>query len=168
VGIAIAFFCLMLVRRMGSSHALARFAADARQDIVDLTRHASRADRDGYLDRALDRIGVMTARLAAVGEIDQSAQLLTRLRAGANVADLRRAASETDGEVRNFSERLLVAVREEMGKEEPAPRLLHAIDQTLTVAWRENAGDALNDLTRSLIGLRLALFERAPAWEPTT
>jgi uncharacterized membrane protein YccC len=166
LGIFIAFVCLTLVRRMGSPHALARFAADARADIVALTRHASRRDRDAYLDRGLDRIGVMTARLSAAGETDQSARLLARLRAGANVADLRRAAYETEGDAREASERLLATVREEIGKEEPAPRLLDEIDRTLSVAWWAGIDRSLHPLVRSLIGLRLALFERAPAWEP--
>lgn len=167
IGIFIAFLSLTLVRRMGSSHALARFAAEASQDILELTRHASRRDRDAYLDRALDRIGLMTARLAATEESDQSARLLTRLRAGANIADLRTAAFETDGAVRDSSERLLATVREEIGKEEPAPRLLEEIDRTLSAAWWEGAERSRHPLLRSLIGLRLALFERAPAWEPT-
>lgn len=166
VGIFIAFASLVLVRQMGSSHALARFAADEREDMVELTLHASRRDRDAFLDRALDRIGQMTARLAAAGETDQSGRLLTRLRAGANIADLRRARSAMQGELRDSAERLLASVREEMGKEEPAPRLLDDIDETLTTAWREGGDQAQRGLMNSLVGLRLALFERAPAWEP--
>jgi len=165
-GIFIAFVSLTLMRRLGSSHALARFAADARADVVDLTRHAGRRERDAYLDRALDRIGLMTARLAVTGEADQSARLLARLRAGANIADLRTAASGMEGEVRDSSERLLEAVREEIGREEPSPRLLDEIDRTLTAAWRAGSEHKLDPLVRSLVGLRLALFERAPAWEP--
>lgn len=165
LGIFIAFFNLKLVRRMGSSHALARFAARARSDLVELARNGTREDRDAYLQRELDRIGLMNARLAAEGETDQSARLLARLRAGVNIVDLRNAASEIEGPVRQSSERLLDVVREEIGKEEPSKRMLDEIDHTLSVAWT-TMGQSLHPLVRSLIGLRLALFEQAPAWEP--
>jgi uncharacterized membrane protein YccC len=164
IGIFVAFFSISLVRRLGAADALARFAAAERQDVADLARHASRRDRDAYLDRGLDRIGLMTARLAAE-DGDQSAQLLTRLRAGANVADLRIAASDAEGDVRAASEQLLATIRTEIGKEEPAPALLGDIDRALTTAWRADK-DGAAPIVRSLIGLRLALFGQAPAWEP--
>jgi len=167
-GIFAAFASITLVRRMGSSHALARFVADGRADIVELTRRADRSERDAYLDRALDRIGLISARLAATGETEQSAGMLRRLRAGANIADLRRATDGVRGEIRASSERLLATVRADIGSPVPPPRLLDDIDRTLSLAWRESDGSALHSLVRSLIGLRLALFDRAPAWQPAT
>jgi uncharacterized membrane protein YccC len=165
-GIFISFYCLKLVRSMGSQHVLARFAARAHGDVVALTRHATPEDRDAYLDRELDRIGQMNARLAAEAEADQSGRLLSRLRAGTNIAFLRNALTGMEGSICESSERLLETVRAEIGHETPSPQLLDEIDKTLTLVWQQSAAHALHPLLRGLVGLRLALFEHAPAWEP--
>src|SRR3546814_6534509 len=100
-----------MARRMGAGHAVERFTRMARADVRALTRHASARDRDLYIARSLDRIGALTARLEAAGEPDESVRLLRRLRAGANIADLRHAADSLTGEMRQAAARLLQAVQ---------------------------------------------------------
>src|SRR3546814_13179328 len=99
-----------------------------------LTRHASARDRDLYIARSLDRIGALTARLEAAGEPDESVRLLRRLRAGANIADLRHADDSLTGEMRQAAERLLQAVRAEMRRDAPSPTLLAQNDPKLPAA----------------------------------
>src|SRR3546814_9697868 len=91
---------------------------------------------DLYIARSLDRIGALTARLEAAGEPDESVRLLRRLRAGANIADLRHAADSLTGEMRQAAERLMQAVRAEIGRDAPSPTLLAQIDSTLSDALR--------------------------------
>lgn len=172
LGIFIAYFVINMVRRMGSAHALQRFASAARADLVSLTHKGGSTERDAFIDRTLDRIGVMNTRMATLGETEQSAALLARLRAGVNIAELHEAALASTGAIRQRAEHLLDILREEIGKETPAPRLLSAIDETLTEARRKDGTETPNHptqpLERSLVGLRLALFENASAWEPAT
>lgn len=104
LGIYVGFFWLHMARRMGAGHAVERFTRMARADVRALTRHASARDRDLYIARSLDRIGALTARLEAAGEPDESVRLLRRLRAGANIADLRHAADSLTGEMRQAAE----------------------------------------------------------------
>src|SRR3546814_3811867 len=120
LGIYVGFFWLHMARRMGAGHAVERFTRMARADVRALTRHASARDRDLYIARSLDRIGALTARLEAAGEPDESVRLLRRLRAGANIADLRHAADSLTGEMRQAAERLLQAVRAEIGRDAPS------------------------------------------------
>src|SRR3546814_254611 len=94
-----------------------------------------------------------------------SSDLLRRLRAGANIADLRHAADSLTGEMRQAAERLLQAVRAEIGRDAPSPTLLAQIDSTLSDALRSASGEN-NPLVRGLVGLRLALFRQSPAWSP--
>lgn len=165
LGIYVAFFWLHMARRTGARHAVERFTRMARADVYSLTRRASARDRDLYIARSLDRIGALTTRLQAAGEPDESVRLLRRLRAGANIADLRHAADSMTGEVRQAAERLLEAVRGETGRGTPSPALLDTIDETLSITLRGTAGES-NPLVRGLVGLRLALFPQSPEWRP--
>src|SRR3546814_15316966 len=128
----------------------------ARADVRALTRHASARDRDLYIARSLDRIGALTARLEAAGEPDESVRLLRRLRAGANIADLRHAADSLTGEMRQAAERLLQAVRAEIGRDAPSPTLLAHIDSTLSDALRSASGEN-NPQVRGLVCLRVPI-----------
>ncbi|BAV65314.1 FUSC family protein [Sphingobium cloacae] len=165
LGIYVGFFWLHMARRMGASHAVERFTKMARADVRALTRKATARDRDLYVARALDRIGALTARLQAAGEPDESVRLLRRLRAGANIADLRHAADGLTGETRQAVDHLLETVRADIGRGAPSARLLAHIDGALSMALRSAAGDD-NPLVRGLIGLRLALFRQSPPWSP--
>lgn len=165
LGIYVGFFWLHMARRTGAAHAVERFTRMARADVHALTLRATARDRDLYIARSLDRIGALTARLQATGEPDESVRLLRRLRAGANIADLRHAANSLTGEVRQAAERLLEAVRGETGRDTPSPALLGHIDETLAVTLRSTNGES-NPLVRGLVGLRLALFQQSPGWRP--
>ncbi|SNT10598.1 FUSC family protein [Sphingopyxis indica] len=165
IGIFVGFFWLHMARRMGAEHAVERFTKMARADIRALTRHATARDRDLYIARSLDRIGALTARLEAADGSDESLRLLRRLRAGADIADLRHAANGLSGEDRQAAERLLTVIRQETGRDTPSHSLLGSIDETLSAALNSATGEN-NPLVRGLLGLRLALFEKSPPWMP--
>lgn len=165
MGIFIGFYSLQLVRRFGAESAVARFLALTRADIVRLTRGTPPADRDAFLERELDRIGQILSREAPAAGLDDSTPLLARLRAGMNIADLRLASAQaSDLGVRQI-ERLFSTIRSEIASPAPSSHLLAALDDTLSAFWWQESAPPV-DALRSLIGLRLALFDRAPAWKP--
>ncbi|MXO64165.1 FUSC family protein [Altericroceibacterium endophyticum] len=163
MGIFVAFFCLRMVRQLGTEHAVRRFIHKARADIYALTWRANSRDRDQYVIRALDSIGALAGRLQAVGAEDESPRLMTRLRVGVNIADLRRAADRSSGALRQALENVLATIRDDLDKDTPSPALLERIDAALSLAVRQHKTDEVLFM-RGLVGLRLALFEKSPAW----
>ena len=165
VGIYVAYFCFNLFRTLGPAHAIVQLARRERADVMRLSRRASPYDRDAYIHRALDRIAAMVLRFKT-GDVDQSMQLLIRLRAGASVANLRMASASLSGDVREVSEDLLSGIRADIEAASPSPSILPLIDDALSTVWRATPHPAHHDLLRSLTALRLALFGSAPAWRP--
>ncbi|WP_204886752.1 FUSC family protein [Parvibaculum sedimenti] len=168
LGVFVAYSCIGLLGRSGTAQALLRLTQMERADIVKLSYRATEKDRDDYIDRALDRLGSIIPRLGAVEQTDQSARLLSWLRAGVNIADLRRSTESLAGSARLESEYLLDALRQEIGSAELSPALLARIDHMLTAAWKEAPDPSHHAFIRSLIRLRLALFENGPQWVPAT
>lgn len=169
LGIFVAFLGAGLFRAWGMQHQIHRFLRIEAREIARLSHSATRRLRDIYIQRALDRISMMTARLAATGQIERSAGLLTRVRVGVNVADLRTIGTGLDLEARQATERVLDRFRREFDAPQPSPQLLSLIDAALDALWpASNARhDRSNRAIHALAGLRIALFERAPAWLPT-
>ncbi|EXS70308.1 hypothetical protein BF95_26105 [Sphingobium sp. Ant17] len=93
LGIFTAILGAGLFRTWGVQHQLQRVLRIEAREIARLSRSPSRRLRDSYVQRALDRISVVTARLAAAGQVERSAGLLIRLRVGANVATCARWAT---------------------------------------------------------------------------
>ncbi len=164
LGIFVGFFWLHIARGMGAAHAVERYAKRARADIRGLALRATARDRDRYIAQSLDRIGALTMRLAAAHGSDESLRLLRRLRAGANVADLRHTANGLSGDTRQAAERLLTAIHLETDQDSPSSSLLDSIDEALSAALGSATGED-NPLVRGLLGLRLALFEKSPPWK---
>src|SRR3546814_4590828 len=124
-----------------------------------------------YIQRALDRIAGMTMRLAASGQVERSAALLARLRVGVNIADLRIIGTMLDPAARDATVRVLEQFRREFDAAQPSPRLLALVDEALNQLWPRRDSQKSSPVTRairSLAGLRIALFERAPAWIPAS
>jgi len=164
-GIFVAFCCLGLVRTtMGAKHTMERLIRQGREEVLSLTYHATLRDRDDFLNRSLDKIGSLASRLEQTGHIDNSPRLLNRLRAGASIAELRHASAQLNEETRRALEDLFITIRQEINHEEPSDTLLAKIDKTLSTAWKHDLRSARQPFLSGLVGLRLALFEYAPAW----
>jgi uncharacterized membrane protein YccC len=168
-GVFAAFLGAGLFRRWGVQHQLQRFLRKEAIDIARLSRSANPALRDSYIQRALDRIAGMTMRLSATGQVERSAGLLARLRVGANVADLRMVGKALPLAARAATTSVLDQFRAEFDAPQPSSQLLRLIDDALTRLWsaRDASGDIPDRAIHALAGLRIALFERAPAWEHT-
>lgn len=170
LGIFTAILGAGLFRTWGVQHQLQRVLRIEAREIARLSRSPSRRLRDSYVQRALDRISVVTARLAAAGQIERSAGLLIRLRVGANVADLRSMGNALPADGRQATDRVLDQLRSEFDKPQPSSRLLALIDEALDALWPGDGspGARPDRAIHALAGLRIALFERAPAWVPAT
>jgi uncharacterized membrane protein YccC len=169
LGIFVAFLGAGLFRTWGAGHQIQRFLRMEAREIARLSRSATQRLREVYIQRALDRISVMTARLAATGQVERSAGLLARLWVGVNVADLRILGKALDPEARRATEQVLDGFRREFDRPQPSSRLLSLIDGALDQLWSagREAPDAQTDRAmHSLAGLRIALFGRAPGWIP--
>ena len=167
VGIFAAFSCVGLVRVMGSKHALDRLKRWGRRDILRLTYHASPRERDAFLNRSLNRVGLLAGRLSSVGEVSQSKRIMQRMRAGVWIAELRQCEDKLRGEERTVFEEMFATLRQELFEPDVTEHLLSRIDRVLSVAWGAGRRSAGDPLMRSLIGLRLVLFEFADVWRPT-
>ncbi|WP_269525218.1 FUSC family protein [Coraliomargarita parva] len=166
VGVFVAFTCVKLVRSMGAKHAVERLLWTGRRDIARLTRHSTPRERDSYLNRSLNRIGLLAERMSGTADPEQGQRIMRGMRAGACVADLRYYGNRTEGELRKSLERLLAAFRTELNQSAFTDRLRARIDETLSTAWGLGIRSARDPFLRSLVSLRLVLFEFSEAWRP--
>ena len=164
LGIFIAFCSLGLVRTMGAKHTMERLIREGRDEVIKLTYRATPRDRDIFLNRSIDKIGSLASRLEQTGQINTSPRVLSRLRAGASIAELRHISTQLNEETRRVLEDLFITIRQDINHKDPSDNLLAKIDEALSTAWKHDLKSAEHPLLRGLIGLRLALFEYAPAW----
>jgi len=165
LGIVVGYYCVHAVRRLGASHAVERFSRMQRADVIALTHHVDEQSRERYSNLALDRIAAVNSREASAGKPGHSALLFKWLRVGIAVATIRYTARQCGEGVAREADALLDAVREDVSRETASPTVLEHIDRTLTAAWHTTQ-DLAHPMLRGLTGLRLVLFNNAPAWEP--
>ena len=138
------------------------------------TTLAATAERRGLNDRRafaglmLDRLGLLTQRIAAVDETSRNdAANLSLLRVGINVIDLRRArrslAPSTLEAIDSMLTALAVAARKHASGAMPA-ELLKRIDVALARTVEEPAGKPREDALIGLTGIRRGLFPNAAAY----
>jgi hypothetical protein len=135
------------------------------------TTLAVTAERRGLNDRAafaglmLDRLGLLTQRMAAMDEADRGdIANLSQLRVGINIIDLRRArrllAPSTLQAIDDMLTALAVAARNHAGGALPND-LLERIDLALARTVEEPPGKAREDALIGLTGIRRGLFPHA-------
>ena len=127
-----------------------------------------RNDRAAFAGQMLDRLGLLTQRLAAIGEADRSdIANLSQLRVGINIIDLRRArrllAPRTLEAIDDMLNALAAAARQHAGGALPN-ELLDKVDAALAHAVREPAGKAREDALIGITGIRRGLFPHAAAY----
>lgn len=166
-GIYMGFLGASVFRTTGIRAALQRFIQQETSEIVALTKESTDEIREAYMNRAMDRISSMTTRLAAAGEVQRSLTLLTRLRLGLNIANLKMLSLNSSMAMRAHIEDLLNSLHQELSRPHPSDSLLIKIDQALRTAWDEGQRQSHRaTVPGSLVGLRIALFENAPEWRP--
>jgi hypothetical protein len=160
IGVYFAFLCAALFQRWGTDQVVMRLIRQDAQEMLRINRHICEADLQRYQTRGLDRISALGSRLASLGQVDRSPQLLARLKTGINLIRLQQACEFNKGAVR--LPELLASFRQLSLAAETPPVLLSQIDAGLQQAWRQNDRRMLRPLTR----LRLLHFPTALHWNP--
>jgi hypothetical protein len=135
---------------------------------------AATAERRGMNDRAafaglmLDRLGLLTQRIAAIDEADRTEVVnLSLLRVGLNIIDLRRSrrllAPATLEAIDDMLAALAIAARKHADGAMPG-ELLERIDTALLRTVEEPAGKPREDALIGITGIRRGLFPDAAAY----
>lgn len=171
-GMWVAAAMMRLVRSVGgtwSAHRLRRI------NRASLAAAASRSGANHGLELAavmLDRLGLIAPRLAALppDDAEWTADLISEVRTGINVVELRRVRASLAPESQRAIERILLDFADHLRSEveHPEPPLLRSIDEAIDVVTRdESAGDRRTALL-GLVGLRRSQFPNAPAYRPAS
>ncbi|CAI0709319.1 p-hydroxybenzoic acid efflux pump subunit AaeB [Serratia quinivorans] len=160
IGVYFAFLCAALFQRWGTDQVVMRLMRQDAQEMLRINRHICEADLQRYQARGLDRISALGSRLASLGQVDRSPQLLARLKTGINLIRLQQACEFNNGAVR--LPELLASFRQLSLAAETPSVLLSQIDAGLQQAWKQNDRRILRPLTR----LRLLHFPTALHWNP--
>lgn len=165
IGLGAAALVTALIRSVGAEWSARRLLRAGWSELADAARRG--ADRATLAGRMLDRLGLVAPRLAsaAPGADVAAADLLTELRIGLNIVDLREERANLPPVVRPAIRALLDGLVDWFGRrrarasDQPPVALLAALDRALVSVWRE-APQAENALLQ-LVGIRRGLFPDA-------
>jgi uncharacterized membrane protein YccC len=173
VGMVMAAVVTRLARSFGSEWIAQRLMRTSWTTLAVTAERRGRHDRAAFAGLMLDRLGLLTQRIAAVDAADRGDVVnLNQLRVGLNIIDLRRArralAPATLAAIDDMLTELAITARNHAGGALPA-ELLARIDAALSQSVREPAGKAREDALIGITGIRRGLFPQAPAYreEPT-
>ena len=166
LGVFAAFSCLGMVRSLTTDHTLSRLLKRGRRDLENLTEQADKKGSEKYVLNGLNRISIYAARMASQGQAWRSDRIMSCLIAGMNIGDLGYYGNQSDADIRQATQTLLGALKKDLFAPKWPDSLRAAIDQALNRVWSGNIQRADAPILRSLIRLRLALFDGAPAWRP--
>ena len=174
VGLMSALAVTTAVRSMDAEAAVRRLLRRSWASLARLARARRILTREDFAGQLIDRLGLITPRLATASEGRAeaiAARALRDLRVGMNLAALQDLRPALDGAPRTAVETLLGAVGDHygaraVGRPSPdRPGLLVRIDSALnSVAGGRSVATARG--LSALVGLRRGLFPRAPAYEP--
>lgn len=169
MGVATAMVVTQLVRSVGAAWSARRLLRAGWAELAELAARTRAPEPGRFENRMLDRIGLLSPRLALCGPLGDLAAIdaVNDLRIGLNIADIQRARPLLDGSDRCIA-RLMEGLRDHfralarLGAAPPPPALLERIDAAIAglatappAAQRERA-------LAALAGLRRSLFPDAP------
>jgi uncharacterized membrane protein YccC len=169
VGMVMATIVTRLARSVGADWMAERLMQSSWSTLALTAERRGQHDRAAFAGLMLDRLGMLTQRLAAIDDADRSdIANLGQLRVGLNIIDLRRArrmlAPATLAAIDDMLGALAVAARNHRGG--PLPQeLLTRIDHALAQAVQEPPGKARQDAVLGITGIRRGLFPEAGAYE---
>jgi len=169
VGMVMAVVVTKLARSVGAEWIARRLMKTGWTTLAVTAERRGQHDRAAFAGVMLDRLGLLTQRLAVITDADRSdLENLSQLRVGLNVIDLRRArrllAPVTLDAIDDMLTALATAARKHAGGAMPS-ELLTQIDIALARAVNEPAGKAREDALIGITGIRRGLFPDAGAYE---
>jgi uncharacterized membrane protein YccC len=175
VGIAAALAATRLLRSVGAGWAARRILKRGWRDVAALARSRSAVDADAWIATMLDRVGLVTARIALAGPEDDidAYDALADMRVGLNVIDLHAVAADRGADAASVKETLdgvaAIFERRSSGVDDARDRqLLGAIDEAISNLAATPAPDGHQRGYAALVGLRRNLFPDAPPYRPDT
>ena len=168
-GMAMAAVITRLGRTVGAEWIAQRLMRTSWTTLAVIAERRGLNDRAAFVALMLDRLGLLTQRIAAIDEADRSdASNLSRLRVGLNIIDLRRArrllAPSTLKAIDDMLTVLAVAARNDAAAGAMPHELLDRVDFALARTVEEPAGKPREDALIGLTGIRRGLFPDAPAY----
>jgi uncharacterized membrane protein YccC len=169
-GLVFALVWTLVTRPFGVEIAARRLVRAGWSDLAALASGARSADHAALTSRTIDRLGQLMSRLAsdatpALKSIDG----LAELRVGYNIISLQRDRRALAEGARNPIDAVLGGVSAffrrcaDRGERNAAPdTLLHSIDSALRAVLHRGQGQARDNALDAMVGLRRALFPRAP------
>ncbi|WP_426753925.1 FUSC family protein [Myxococcus sp. Y35] len=160
-------------RSVGADWSVHRLLRLGWRELAGLSTPGAPVDRQGWTSRMLDRLGLLSPRLAlARDESLEAADALGDLRLGLNVVELQQLRAHASPQARATAERLLRGVsrhfqaRSAGRAEPPAPELLGELDQAIGRVAEAPPTPRKRDGIMALVGLRRALFPGAGPYFP--
>lgn len=174
VGIVTAMLVTRLCRSVGAAWSARRLLHVGWREIADLAGRRAVPAADGFESRMLDRVGLLSARLAQAGEsVDMDAIDAVRdLRVGLNVVELQRVRPVLGAAAGPVLDRLLRGVADHFRalsakRPDPAPaELLGSMDTLLSAVGTAPSSPERDRAVVALASLRRSLFPDAAIGEP--
>lgn len=168
LGMAMAAVVTRLGRTVGAEWIAQRLMRTSWTSLAVTAERRGQNDRAAFAGLMIDRLGLLTQRVAAMDEADRSdVANLSLLRVGLNIIDLRRArrllAPATLEAIDSMLTALAIAARNHVGGAMPRD-LLERIDLALARAVEEPAGKPREDALIGITGIRRGLFPHAAAY----
>ena len=167
IGIGFAVVVTRLFRSVGAEWTARRLVRQGWATLADAAEGRGRQDRARFAARMLDLLGLLAPRLAATPEGSDlaSVDMLTEVRVGLNILQLRRARTVLPPHSREAVDGILAEVAAHYRRQVAARRpldgddsLCERLDRSLARIGQAEAGGAREDALLGLIGLRAALF----------
>jgi len=170
-GMGIAAIVTGIIRSVGADLSARRLLRAGWRDIAAAAETGDASDRAALVARMLDRLGLLTPRLAALPpDANAGGDAMLDLRVGVGVIDVRASRFQLSEKSRGALDDVLEgiatyyrALAAEFGKP-PRTRavLLEQIDRALSVVAEEPASRKMRSVLLGLVGVRRALFADAP------
>jgi uncharacterized membrane protein YccC len=169
-GVAAALIATRLLRSVGAGWAARRILKRGWMDVAELARSRSPANADAWIATMLDRVGLVTARIALAGPEDDigAYDALADMQVGMNVIDLHKVAAE-GADAKSISDALnsvaAIFERRLRGFDDASdPKLLGSIDEAIANLAATKTPDGHQRGHAALVGLRRNLFPKAPPY----
>ncbi|MBP2301059.1 FUSC family protein [Azospirillum picis] len=171
-GIITAMLVTRLCRSVGAAWSARRLLHAGWREIADLASARSVPEQDGFESRMLDRVGLLSARLAQARVDEDAIDAVRDLRAGLNVVELQRLRPVLGPGASPLLDRLLRSVASHFRtlsaqRPEPPPStLLGCMDELLGAIGRLAPCSERDRAVVALAALRRSLFPTAALTEP--
>ncbi|MCL2831418.1 MAG: FUSC family protein [Betaproteobacteria bacterium] len=169
LGLLFALLITRLFRSVGAEWSVQRLIRQGWRIIAAAAEGHGRQDRERFMMRMLDLLGLLAPRLASLPEGSEAAgvDMLEEVRIGLNILNLRRARSDFPASNQLVLDRALESVAAHYRACERAGRLLSpsqelklALETSLSHLRTLPPGGARDEALLGLIGLRIRLFSQ--------